>query len=257
MPSLDDIPFVPREAILSCYLGTVEQSSFELPDDRGEAVAVMSKALTCFLNKTYEEGILLGAIGLGGSGGTALLSPAFGSLPLGVPKLIVSTVASGQTQPYIGTSDLVLFPSVVDICGVNNVSRVILSNAGAAFAGMVVGKLLASDESSEMSKRPTVGLTMFGVTTPCVNAVKERLRQEGYETLVFHATGVGGKAMEELVRGGYIQVSLTTIFSFYSEGNVLQRILFLLSRYVNLDIVFYLGSVWLDWSFGISVVLQY
>nr|CAD1838319.1 unnamed protein product [Ananas comosus var. bracteatus] len=224
MPSLDDIPFVPREAILSCYLGTVEHSSFELPDDRGEAVAIMSKALTCFLNKTYEEGILLGAIGLGGSGGTALLSPAFRSLPLGVPKLIVSTVASGQTQPYVGTSDLVLFPSVVDICGVNNVSRVILSNAGAAFAGMVVGKLLASDESSEMSKKPTVGLTMFGVTTPCVNAVKERLRQAGYETLVFHATGVGGKAMEELVRGGFVQGVLditTTEVADYIVGGVM------------------------------------
>ncbi|XP_072998779.1 toMV susceptible protein tm-1(GCR26) isoform X1 [Typha latifolia] len=181
-----------------------EYSSFELPDDRGEAISIMCKALECFLKRVYEDGLLVGAIGLGGSGGTSLISPALRSLPLGVPKLIVSTVASGQTEPYIGTSDLTLFASVVDICGINNVSRVVLSNAAAATAGMVIGKL-AADDSSEMTMKPTVGITMFGVTTPCVNSVKERLMQEGYEVLVFHATGVGGKAMEDLVRGGFIQ----------------------------------------------------
>lgn len=203
--SLEDISFVSREDVLSHYLGIEEYSSFELPNDRGEAVAVMSNALGCFLKKAYEDGILVGAIGLGGSGGTSLIAPALRSLPLGVPKLIVSTVASGQTEPYIGTSDLTLLPSVVDICGVNNVSKVVLSNAGAAAAGMVIGKLLTSDDPTEMTKKPTVGLTMFGVTTPCVSAVKERLIKEGFETLVFHATGVGGRAMEDLVREGFIQ----------------------------------------------------
>ena len=156
----------------------------------------------------------MGAVGLGGSGRTALIAPALRSLPLGVPKLIVSTVASGHTAPYVGTSDLVLFPSVVDICGINSVSRVILSNAAAAFAGMVHGILLASSESDETATNPTIGITMFGVTTPCVNAVKDRLNKEGYETLVFHATGVGGKAMEELVRGGFIQVILSRLITF-------------------------------------------
>lgn len=148
----------------------------------------------------------MGAIGIGGSGGTSLIAPALRSLPIGVPKLIVSTVASGQTEHYIGTSDLVLFPSIVDMCGINSVSRLVLSNAGAAAAGMIVGKLLVSEASADMTWKPTVGLTMFGVTTPCVTAVEERLTKEGYETLVFHATGVGGKAMEQLVREGFIQV---------------------------------------------------
>ncbi|RCV21567.1 hypothetical protein SETIT_4G149300v2 [Setaria italica] len=202
---LKDITFIPRNTVLSCLLG-VEQHN--LPDNRSEAIALVSKALQNFLKKKYDSGTLVGAIGLGGSGGTALIAPALRSLPLGVPKLIVSTVASGHTAPYVGTSDLVLFPSVVDICGINSVSRVILSNTAAAFAGMVHGILSASNESDETAAKPTIGITMFGVTTPCVNAVKDRLNEEGYETLVFHATGVGGKAMEELVRGGFIQVSL-------------------------------------------------
>ncbi|XP_062232758.1 toMV susceptible protein tm-1(GCR26) isoform X2 [Phragmites australis] len=197
-----DISFIPRDAVLSCHLG-VDQHN--LPNDRGEAIALMSKSLQSFLKRRYESGTLLGAVGLGGSGGTALLAPALRSLPLGVPKLIVSTVASGHTAPYVGTSDLVLFPSVVDICGINSVSRVILSNAAAAVAGMVHGILMASNESDETATKLTIGITMFGVTTPCVNAVKDRLNKEGYETLIFHATGVGGKAMEELVRGGFIQ----------------------------------------------------
>ncbi|CAN6221366.1 unnamed protein product [Urochloa humidicola] len=199
---LKDITFISRNTVLSCHLGVDEHN---LPDDRGEAIALMSKALQSFVKKRYDSGTLVGAVGLGGSGGTALIAPALRSLPLGVPKLIVSTVASGHTTPYVGTSDLVLFPSVVDICGINSVSRVILFNAAAAFAGMVHGILLASNESDETATKPTIGITMFGVTTPCVNAVKDRLNKEGYETLVFHATGVGGKAMEELVRCGFIQ----------------------------------------------------
>ncbi|XP_047075615.1 toMV susceptible protein tm-1(GCR26)-like isoform X2 [Lolium rigidum] len=197
-----DIPVIARETVLSCYPDANQQ---DLPDDRGEAIVLMSKALQSFLKNRYEGGTLVGAVGLGGSGGTALIAPALRSLPLGVPKLIVSTVASGNTAPYVGTSDLVLFPSVVDICGINSVSRAILSNAASAAAGMVHGVLMASGESDETDTKLTVGITMFGVTTPCANAVKDRLSKEGYETLVFHATGVGGKAMEELVRSGFIQ----------------------------------------------------
>ncbi|XP_051203456.1 toMV susceptible protein tm-1(GCR26) [Lolium perenne] len=197
-----DIPVIARETVLSCYPDANQQ---DLPEDRGEAIVLMSKALQSFLKNRYEGGTLVGAVGLGGSGGTALIAPALRSLPLGVPKLIVCTVASGNTAPYVGTSDLVLFPSVVDICGINSVSRAILSNAASAAAGMVHGVLMASGESDETDTKLTVGITMFGVTTPCANAVKDRLSKEGYETLVFHATGVGGKAMEELVRSGFIQ----------------------------------------------------
>lgn len=204
---LTDYTFVSREEIFSYHSGSENGAPIRLPDDRGEAIAVMSKALEKFLKKAHENGVVAGAIGLGGSGGTSLISNAFRSLPIGIPKLIVSTVASGQTEPYIGTSDLVLFPSIVDICGINSVSRVVLSNAAAAFAGMVAGRLGRTGESRRGDdEKLTVGITMFGVTTRCANAVKERLVKEGYETLVFHATGVGGKAMESLVREGFIKV---------------------------------------------------
>ncbi|RWR82438.1 UPF0261 protein [Cinnamomum micranthum f. kanehirae] len=203
--SLEDFVFVTRKEVLSYYLKAENLSSYLLPDDRGEAIKIMSKALEAFLKKSYDDGVLCGAVGIGGSGGTSLISPALTSLPIGVPKLIVSTVASGQTEHYIGTSDLILFPSVVDVCGINSVSRAIFSNAGSAIAGMVIGRLLRNVDSSNTSKKLTVGMTMFGVTTPCVNAVKERMEKEGYETLVFHATGVGGKVMEDFLRGGFIQ----------------------------------------------------
>ncbi|XXG64845.1 hypothetical protein AAC387_Pa05g2689 [Persea americana] len=203
--SLADFVFVTRKEVLSYYLKAEELSSSLLPDDRGEAIKIMSKALEIFLKKSYDDGVVCGAVGIGGSGGTSLISPALRSLPIGVPKLIVSTVASGQTEHYIGTSDLILFPSVVDVCGINRVSRAIFSNAGSAIAGMVIGRLLRNIDSRNTSKKLTVGMTMFGVTTPCVNAVKERMEKEGYETLIFHATGVGGKAMEDFLRGGFLQ----------------------------------------------------
>lgn len=213
--SCDDFDFVSKRDILSCCAEAGVHGN-QLPDDRGKAIAVMNKALQAFLCKAHADRVLVGVIGLGGSGGTSLISSAFRSLPLGIPKLIVSTVASGQTEPYVGTSDLVLFPSVVDICGINNVSRVVLYNAASAFAGMVIGHLDSKASAATASQKGTVGLTMFGVTTPCVNAVKDRLAREGYETLVFHATGVGGRAMEDLVRGGFIQVYLPpSVFPFF------------------------------------------
>lgn len=219
--SCGDFNFVSRRDVLSASGG---QRSIQLPKDRAEAVASMNKALVNFLQKVHGDQVLAGVAGLGGSGGTSLLSSAFHSLPIGIPKVIVSTVASGQTEPYIGTSDLVLFPSVVDICGINSVNRAVLSNAGAAFAGMIIGRIQKSKEPSNNRGSFTVGMTMFGVTTPCVNAVKDRLLKEGYETLIFHATGVGGRAMEDLVKGGFIQGVLditTTEVADYIVGGVM------------------------------------
>lgn len=210
--SFENFTFVSRKDVLSCYSGSNGQAPTSLPDDRGKAVAIMSQALEQFLKKSHKDQVLAGVIGIGGSGGTSLISSPFRYLPVGIPKIIVSTVASGQTGPYIGTSDLVLFPSIVDIAGINSVSRVILSNAAAAFSGMVIGRI-QSPKDSLVKDKPTVGITMFGVTTPCVNAVKDRLHNEGYETLIFHATGVGGKAMENLVREGFIQVCVTAAYS--------------------------------------------
>ncbi|CAH9088687.1 unnamed protein product [Cuscuta epithymum] len=220
--SCGDFNFVSRKDVLLFY-STGEQS-VQLPDDRGKAISIMSKGLEKFLFEAHSDQVLAGVVGLGGSGGTSLLSPVFRSLPIGIPKVIVSTLASGQTQHYVGTSDLVLFPSVVDICGINSVSRAVLSNAGAAFAGMVVARIQSIRKSCAADEKFTVGITMFGVTTPCVNAVKERLSKEGFETLVFHATGVGGRAMEELVKGGFIQGVLditTTEVADYLVGGVM------------------------------------
>lgn len=222
--SCGDFKFVSRDDVLSCQPGVGEQCVTSLPDDRGKAIAMMNKALEKFLGKAHGDRVLAGVIGLGGSGGTSLMSSAFRSLPIGIPKIIVSTVASGHTEPYVGTSDLVLFPSVVDICGINSVSRVVLSNAATAFAGMVIGRLKGSQGSATNDDKFTVGITMFGVTTPCVNAIKERLIQEGYEPLVFHATGVGGRAMEDLVKGGFIKGVLditTTEVADYIVGGVM------------------------------------
>ncbi|KAJ7953043.1 Tm-1 protein [Quillaja saponaria] len=220
--SFEDFIFVSRKDVLSC--NTSVHTPTLLPDDRGKAVAIMSKALEKFLKKALDDHVLAGVIGVGGSGGTSLISSAFRSLSIGIPKVIVSTVASGQTEPYVGTSDLILFPSIVDISGINSVSRVILSNAGSAFAGMVIGRVKRLEDSTCVDEKSTVGVTMFGVTTPCVNAVQERLLKEGYESLVFHATGVGGRAMESLVLEGFIQGVLdvtTTEVADYVVGGVM------------------------------------
>ena len=187
---------VSRETVAACHpLGAghvLDQT------DRGTAVTAMCEALTRFLDQEHEAGRVAGVIGLGGSGGTALIAPALRALPVGLPKLVVSTVASGNTAPYVGCGDLVLMPSVVDVAGLNVVSRQILANAAHAIAGMVSHPAVAEQNHS------TVGLTMFGVTTPCVTAVREQLESEGHDVLVFHATGTGGQAMEKLIDSGLI-----------------------------------------------------
>lgn len=167
--------------------------------DRGRAVAAMSRALTTFLQAEHAAGRVAGVIGLGGSGGTALISAALRALPIGLPKLIVSTVASGNTAPYVDCSDITLMYSVVDVAGLNVVSRRVLANAAHAMAGMVLNRPVDS------VSRPAIGMTMFGVTTPCVTRVREALEQRGFDCLVFHATGAGGRAMEALVDSGLIQ----------------------------------------------------
>lgn len=187
---------VSRETVAACHpLGAghvLDQT------DRGTAVTAMCEALTRFLDQEHEAGRVAGVIGLGGSGGTALIAPALRALPVGLPKLVVSTVASGNTAPYVGCGDLVLMPSVVDVAGLNVVSRQILANAAHAIAGMVSHPAVAEQNHS------TVGLTMFGVTTPCVTVVREQLESEGHDVLVFHATGTGGQAMEKLIDSGLI-----------------------------------------------------
>lgn len=165
-------------------------------DDRGCAIENILQALTAYMLKQNN---IAGVIGLGGSGGTALISPALRTLPVGIPKLLVSTVASGNTKPYIGASDITMMYSVADIAGLNRITRKILSNAANAIAGMMLGA--AQPQLVHQQTKPAIGLTMFGVTTPCVSAVCQALTQQ-YDCLVFHATGSGGQAMEKLTASG-------------------------------------------------------
>src|SRR4051812_33065771 len=166
--------------------------------DRGAALAAMARGAAAVVADLYEAGAIGGALALGGTGGTSVAATAFRSLPLGFPKLIVSTAASGNTEAYVGETDLILAPSVVDIAGISRISTRILANAAAAMAGMVTASALP-----EIDARPMVAASMFGVTTPCVTRARERLEELGYEVLVFHMTGSGGRAMESLIRQGF------------------------------------------------------
>ncbi|BBG03378.1 UPF0261 protein [Pseudonocardia saturnea] len=172
--------------------------------DRGSAVAAMALALRVFLLARADD--VAGVLGLGGSGGTALVTPAMRALPVGVPKVMVSTVASGDTAPYVGASDIAMLYAVTDVAGLNRISRVVLGNAAHMLAGAV-----AAGPPPAGTDRPAVGLTMFGVTTPCVTRVRELLGDE-VDALVFHATGSGGASLEKLVDDGLVDsvLDLTT-----------------------------------------------
>ena len=163
-------------------------------EDRGQAVAAMGEALARFLPTRDDIG---GVIGAGGSGNTALVSIGMQALPIGVPRVLVSTVASGNVAPYVGPNDITMMYSVVDIAGLNRISRVVLANAAHALAGMMRGEAPAAED------KPAIGLTMFGVTTPCVDKVRAALEAR-YDCLVFHATGTGGRSMEKLVDSGLV-----------------------------------------------------
>jgi uncharacterized protein (UPF0261 family) len=171
--------------------------------DRGAAVAAMAQGGADVAKRLHADGRLDAIAGLGGSGGSSIVTHAMRALPVGVPKLMVSTLASGDTRPYVGAVDVTMMYSVVDIAGLNQISRRILANAAGAIAGMA-----GAEPGTDTDGRPLVGATMFGVTTPCVTRARERLEELGYEVLVFHATGTGGQSMEALVRGGFVTVVL-------------------------------------------------
>jgi uncharacterized protein (UPF0261 family) len=163
-------------------------------DDRGAAVAGMAAA---FVNFIQSRDDVAGVIGIGGGGGTSIVTAGMRALPLGLPKLMVSTLASGDTAPYVDVSDIIMMPSVTDMAGLNRLSRTVLHNAAQAIAGM------AAKPAPVAAGKPALGLTMFGVTTPCVTAVVEQLRA-GYDCMVFHATGTGGRSMEKLADSGLL-----------------------------------------------------
>jgi uncharacterized protein (UPF0261 family) len=163
-------------------------------NDRGEAMAVMAQGAAAVVRQLYNERKIDGIISMGGGGGTSVATSAMRALPVGFPKLMVSTVAAGDTVGYVGTTDITMMPSIVDVAGVNRISRMIYSNAAGAICGMVAGEVTAIAED-----KPLIAATMFGNTTRAVNHAKDILEAAGYEVLVFHATGTGGRTMESLV----------------------------------------------------------
>ena len=166
---------------------------------RGEAMEIMSKGAEIIVRRLYEEGKLDGIIGMGGSGGTAIATAGMRSLPVGVPKVMVSTVAASNVSPYIGTRDIAMIPSVVDVAGLNRISRQIYANAAGAIAGM-----LKTEPEEVPDEKPLIAATMFGNTTPCVDRARMKMEKAGYEVLVFHCTGTGGRTMEDLISDGFI-----------------------------------------------------
>lgn len=191
-------PDVTNEEVAAMVGGDIKEIAAK--GDRAYATEILSKGMEIIVPKLYKEGKFDGILSFGGSGGTALVTPAMRALPIGVPKVMVSTMASGNTAQYVGTSDIVMMPSVVDVAGLNSISTKIFANAAFAIAGMV-----KFEDKHEIEKKPLIAATMFGVTTPCLTFAQEYLEARGYEVLIFHATGTGGQSMEALVNGGFIE----------------------------------------------------
>ncbi|MBN1259973.1 MAG: Tm-1-like ATP-binding domain-containing protein [Anaerolineae bacterium] len=172
-------------------------------DHKDEAMQVMATGLAVVAAKLYDDGQLDGIIGMGGSGGTSIATSGMRALPVGLPKVMVSTMGGGDVSAYAGAKDITFMPSIVDVAGMNRISRRIYANAAGAIAGMV--KMAAP---TPVIEKPLITASMFGNTTPCVDHARNVLEQKGYEVLVFHATGAGGKTMESLIADGYIEASL-------------------------------------------------
>ncbi len=189
-------PNIARDEVAT--LAGVDLTAMIARSDRGECVSAMAMAAPKLLKQLQEQGRIDGVISLGGGGGTAIATAAMRALPIGFPKLMVSTLASGNTAHYVGTKDIVMMPSIVDVAGLNRISRMVFSRAAGAICGMVDAQVDTDDA------RPLIVASMFGNTTQCVNAAIPILEAAGYEVLVFHATGTGGRAMESLIESGMV-----------------------------------------------------
>ena len=187
---------VSRETIATA--GGAELAALVRTQDKARAMEVMTQGAAVVAARLHGEGRIDGIIGIGGSAGTAIATCAMRALPVGVPKLCVSTVAAGDTRPYVGTKDVTLMYSVVDVAGINRLSARILTNAAGAIVGMV------SAEPPRLAERPLIAASMFGNTTTCVDRARKTLEESGFEVLVFHATGAGGQTMESLIADGFI-----------------------------------------------------
>jgi uncharacterized protein (UPF0261 family) len=188
---------VPREAVFRAAGTTLDAA--RAAGDRGKAVTAAADGAAALVREAYDAGRLTGVLAIGGGAGTTIGTRAMRALPLGVPKLMVSTLASGEVSHFVGTRDVMMLHSVVDLAGLNRVSRRILGRAAQAMAGMALGS--APEEADD---RPLIAASMFGVTTPCVERAREVLEAAGYEVLVFHATGSGGRTLEALCEEGLV-----------------------------------------------------
>jgi uncharacterized protein (UPF0261 family) len=189
--------------------------------DKAQAMETMAAGLAKVVKRLYEAGRLGGILGMAGSGGTSIATRAMRELPVGVPKVMASTVGGGDVSAYVGTADITMMPSVVDVAGINSISRAIYANAAGAIAGMVA---LRESLPPLAETQPLITASMFGNTTACVSRAQKTLEAQGYEVLVFHATGTGGKTMEALIASGYITANLdltTTELADYVCGGVL------------------------------------
>ncbi len=198
-------PDVTREEVARA--GGIDLDALVAAGDRGASVSAMGEAAAALLVALHAEGRLLGVLAAGGTGNSSIAATAMQALPIGVPKLLVSTVAAGDTTPYVGAVDLTMMAAVTDVAGVNSISARILANAAGAIAGMVRAQPVELGDG-----RPLVAASMFGVTTAAVEAARTVLEAEGYEVLTFHATGAGGRALERLAAGGFLAgvLDLTT-----------------------------------------------
>jgi uncharacterized protein (UPF0261 family) len=197
---------IPRQEVFQAAGTTL--AAMRERNDRGEAVKAAAKGVAVLIRDLYDRGDVGGVLGLGGSAGTIIGTSAMRALPVGVPKVMVSTLASGTVRQFVGDKDIVMMNSIVDILGINRISRPILTNAARAVAGMVA----LPSVPAQGADKPLVAVTMFGVTTKAVMRAKESLEKAGFEVLVFHATGNGGQAMETLISEGLIAgvLDLTT-----------------------------------------------
>lgn len=193
-------PDIPREHLFRA--AGVKFEDVRRADDRGDAIKFAAAGAAKIAEQLHAAGKLTGVLGLGGSAGTTIATAAMRAVPMGVPKVMVSTLASGDVRPYVGTRDVMMVNSVVDVAGLNRISRLVLANAADAMIGMQSSR--SQVPGSKSDDKPVVTATMFGVTTPCVTAARAQLEAGGFEVLTFHATGVGGRTMEGLVRDGLV-----------------------------------------------------
>ena len=194
-------PDVSREDVAAAGGGTL--AYLASGEHKDEAMRVMAEGLAVVVRRLFDEGRLDGILGMGGSGNTSIATRAMRTLPVGVPKVMVSTLGGGDVSAYAGAKDITFMPSIVDVAGINSISRVIYKNAAGAIAGMV-----QMDAPVAAGEKPLLAASMFGNTTICVDRARSELENAGYEVLVFHATGTGGKTMESLIADGYIAGSL-------------------------------------------------